>query len=97
MLTYKHFCYSREWEIPHLIVRHDVERVAVQREGHVSEDRTTFCHHGQGLILPPALRRPIHSDLEDRETDIGLVNYICMLDNKIVTVLTKQTYRVLYS
>ena len=49
---------------PHLIVRHDIERVPVQGEGHVPEDGAAILHHGHCLVQNPSLQRTVHSDLK---------------------------------
>lgn len=49
---------------PHLIVRHDIEGVPVQGEGHVPEDRAAILHHGHCLVQNPSLQRTVHSDLK---------------------------------
>lgn len=41
---------QKQNEFPHLIVRHDIERVPVHREGHVSEDGPAILHHSHCLI-----------------------------------------------
>lgn len=49
---------------PHLIVRHDIERVPVQGEGHVPEDGTAVLHHDHCLVQHSSLQRTVHSDLQ---------------------------------
>ncbi len=49
---------------PHLIVRHDIERVPVQGEGHVPEDGAAVLHHSHCLVQYASLQRTIHSDLQ---------------------------------
>lgn len=49
---------------PHLIVRHDIEGVPVQGEGHVPEDGAAILHHGHCLVQNPSLQRTVHSDLK---------------------------------
>lgn len=49
---------------PHLIVRHDIERVPVQGEGHVPEDGAAILHHGHCLVQHSSLQRTVHSDLQ---------------------------------
>lgn len=49
---------------PHLIVRHDIERVPVQGEGHVPEDGAAVLHHGHCLVQHSSLQRTVHSDLQ---------------------------------
>lgn len=48
---------------PHLIVRHDIERVPVQGEGHVPEDGAAILHHGHCLVQHSSLQRTVHPDL----------------------------------
>lgn len=55
---------SKTKALPHLIVRHDIERVPVQGEGHVPEDGAAILHHGHCLIQHSSLQRTVHSDLQ---------------------------------
>lgn len=59
---------------PHLIVRHDIERVPVQGEGHVPEDAAAILHHSHCLVQHSSLQRAVHPDLQrhrDTETRDG--------------------------
>lgn len=49
---------------PHLILRHDIERVPVQGEGHVPEDGAAVLHHDHRLVQHSSLQRTVHSDLQ---------------------------------
>lgn len=49
---------------PHLIVRHDIERVPVQGEGHVPEDGAAILHHSHCLVQHAALQRTVRPDLQ---------------------------------
>ena len=49
---------------PHLIVRHHIEIVPVQGEGHVPEDGAAVLHHGHCLVLHSSLQRTVHPDLQ---------------------------------
>lgn len=57
---------------PHLVVRHNIERVLVQGEGHVPEDGAdAVLHHGQRLVEHPSLRSAVHPDLRrQRDTNV---------------------------
>lgn len=49
---------------PHLVVRHNIERVLVQGEGHVPEDGAdAVLHHSQCLIERSSLQSAVHPDL----------------------------------
>lgn len=49
---------------PHLVVRHDIERVPVQGEGHVPEDgAAAVLHHSQCLIQHSSFQSSVHPDL----------------------------------
>ena len=48
-----------------LSLRHHVEVVAVQGEGHVSEDGAAVLDDRHGLILHPTMRGAVHADLRE--------------------------------
>lgn len=48
----------------YLSLRHDVEVVAVQGEGHVSQDGAPILDDGYRLILDAAVRRPVDTNLK---------------------------------
>lgn len=60
---------SQMGAFPHLIVRHDIERVPVQGEGHVPEDGAAILHHSHCLVQHSSLQRTIHSDLQETQTN----------------------------
>lgn len=60
---------SKMRAFPHLIVRHDIERVPVQGEGHVPEDGAAILHHSHCLIQHSSLQRTVQSDLQETETN----------------------------
>lgn len=49
---------------PHLLARHDIERVPVHGEGHVPEDGTAILHHSHCLVQHSSLQRAVHPDLQ---------------------------------
>lgn len=49
---------------PHLIFRHDIERVLVQGESHVPEDGAAILHHSHCLVQRSSLQRTVHPDLQ---------------------------------
>lgn len=55
----------------YLSLRHDVEEVAVEGEGHVSQDRAPVLDDGYRLILDAAVWRPVDADLKKHRTQTG--------------------------
>lgn len=55
----------------YLSLGHDVEVVAVEGEGHVSQDRAPVLDDGYCLILDATVRRPVHTDLKKQKKDKG--------------------------
>lgn len=47
----------------YLSLGHDVKVVAVEGEGHISEDRASVFYYRDRLILDAAVRRPIDANL----------------------------------
>lgn len=49
----------------YLSLRHDVEVVAVEREGHISQDRAAVLDDRYRLVLDTAVRRSVDANLRE--------------------------------
>lgn len=78
---------SKMRAFPYLIVRHDIERVPVQGEGHVPEDGAAILHHGHRLVQHSSFQRSIHSDLQRHRQIQRWMDSECPAAGHIVTTL----------
>lgn len=66
----------------YLSLRHDVDVVAVEREGHVSEDGAAVLDNRDGFILNAAVRGPINTNLTKTEHKQVRYYYLYQRDSR---------------
>lgn len=68
-----HIFSSMQLPNTYLSLRHDVEVVAVKREGHIPEDRAPVLDNRDRFILNTTVRRPINTNLTKNRTQTGQI------------------------